>query len=384
MSSSSHDVEGALANQAKVARLENFHRHNGPLLALALLGLLAFIGWAMVFRIDEVARASGEVIASNRVQVIQAVDGGVLVQLMVREGDRVKPGQVLARLDQGRLNATVGEVEARLMSLNAKAIRLRAEVTSSSQEPQFPSTKRPAFRDMVEVDIDLAQQELLMVEALLKSGDVSGTEVLRAKRAVNEAQARWINRKNKFLEDARIELTKAEDEIAQNSQVLTRHQQERQDSIFTAQVAGIVKNIRVTTVGGVLRAGEEIMQIVPVDVDLIIEAKISPADIARVHPGLPSNIRFDPFDYTVYGSVAGKVTYVSADTLKKDTAHGEETSYRVHVSPSSTPVVSSNGKTLEILPGMTAQIDIRTGDRSLMDYLLKPLRKTLSEALGER
>ena len=156
------------------------------------------------------------------------------------------------------------------------------------------------------------------------------------------------------------------------------------DSSFIALVPGIVKNIRVTTVGGVLRAGEEIMQIIPVDDDLIIEAKVSPADIARVHEGLEATIRFDPFDYTIHGGVKGTVTYVSADTLKEDTPQGEEIYYRVHVSPTSLPVTTTTGRELEIMPGMTAEIDIRTGDRALMDFLLKPLRKTLSESFGER
>jgi len=399
-----HDEDDAA--QRRVANLENFHRRrHGFLLVILLMFLTGLILWANHFRIDEVARATGEVIATSRVQIIQSVDGGVISQLNVKEGDRVKPGQILARLDQTRVGATVSEVEARLFSLKAKTIRLRAEVTGGANEPVFASLPRFAFRELIEVEralflqrrvglqeelrtlqvaVDLAQKELGLVETLLKSGDVSGSELLRAQRAVNEADARLVNRKNKFLEDARIELAKAEDEMAQSEQVLTRRQQERQDSVFEAQVAGIVKNIRVTTVGGVLRAGEEIMQIVPVDDDLILEAKVSPADIARVRPGLEANIRFDPFDYTIYGGVTGKVIYVSADTLKKDTARGEEIHYRVHVVPSSNPVTTNTGKVLEILPGMTAQLDIRTGDRTLMDYLLKPLRRTLSEAFGER
>lgn len=391
--------------QDRVNRLENFHRRrHGLLLTFLLLGLAAFVAWAMVFRIDEVARARGEVIASSRVQVIQAVDGGVLAQMEVKEGDRVEPGQILARLDQTRVGATVGEVEARLFALKAKAVRLRAEVTGASALV-FPNVIREAFREQVDVEralfrqrrtgiqeeirtlqvaVDLAGKELNLIEQLLKSGDVSGTELLRVQRAVNEAEARLINRKNKFVEDASIELSKAEDEIAQNAQVLTRRMQERKDSVFTAQVTGIVKNVRVTTVGGVLRAGEEIMQIVPVGDDLIIEAKVSPADIARVRPGLEANIRFDPFDYTIFGSVTGKVIYVSADTLKENTPGGEEIYYRVHVSQATTPLITTTGKTLEILPGMTARVDIRTGDRTLMDYLLKPLRKTLLESFGER
>jgi adhesin transport system membrane fusion protein len=295
-------------------------------------------------------------------------------------------------------------LEARLFALKAKAIRLRAEVTGASTLV-FPKAIHRDFQEMVDVEralfeqrrtgiaeeirtlqvaVDLAAKELGLVEQLLKSGDVSGSELLRVQRAVNEAEARLANRKNKFLEDARIDLSKAEDEIAQNEKIFTRREQERQDSVFTAPVAGIVKNIRVTTLGGVLRAGEEIMQIVPLDDALIIEAKVSPADIARIRPNLHANIRFDPFDYTIFGSVAGKVIYISADTLKEEKPRGEEIYYRVHLAASSNPVTTTTGKVLEILPGMTTQVDIRTGDRTLMDYLLKPLRKTISESFGER
>lgn len=398
----SHD-EGA-TERAKLARLESYHRgRHGLWIGVLLLGLVGFIAWAMVFRIDEVARASGEVIASSRVQVIQAVDGGVLSELRVREGDRVKPGQVLARLDLTRIGAAVGEVQARLVALGAKAIRLRAEV--SGAEPDFRKLQRSGFNEQLEIERalfrqrkiglheelrtlqvaqDLARKKLSLVEELLKSGDVSGTELLNAQQAANDAEARLINRRNKFFEDARLELTKVEDEIAQSEQVLTRRDKERQDAVFISHVAGIVKNVRVTTVGGVLRAGEEIMQIVPVDDSLIIEAKVIPADIARVKPGLTANIRFDPFDYTLFGSVPGKVDYVSADTLKEDSARGKEIYYRVHVTPTAHPVTTSTGKVLAILPGMTAQVDIQTGERTLMDYLLKPLRKTLAESFGER
>ena len=400
----SQDEKGEAARK-RIERLESYHlRHYGWFLLSLLVGVVLFVAWAMVFRIDEVARAQGEVIASSRVQIIQAVDGGVLSKLLIKEGDKVVPGQILAELDQTRVGATVGETEARLFALKAKAARLRAEVTEAA-EPVFPQDKHEAFQELLHVEaalfrqrriglqeelrtlqvaVDLAGKEVRLVEQLLKSGDVSDSEVLRVERNLNEAEAKLISRRNKFFEDARIDLAKAEDEIGQNEQILTRRQQEQRDSVFVAQTDGIVKNIRVTTVGGVLRAGEEIMEIVPLDDALIVEAKVSPADIAQVRPGLDASIRLDPFDYTIFGSVPAKVIYVSADTLKEDTPKGEEIYYRVHVSPLTTPIRTTAHKLLEMLPGMTARIDIRTGDRSLMDVLLKPLRKTLSEALRER
>lgn len=400
-----NDEDDTQRMQARVERLENFHRRrNGWGLGLLLLGFGGFMAWAMVFRIDEVARARGEVIASSHVQVIQAVDGGVLAQLNVKEGDRVKPGEVLARLDLTRVGATVGETEARLFAIRVKAARLRAEVTGATA-PSFPEAPNKALGDQLVVEqalfmqrrqglreelrtlqvaLDLAKEKLVLVQQLKATGDASGSEMLAAQSTVNDAEARVINRRNKFLEDARVELARAEDDASQNGQVLTRREQERRDSVFTATVAGIVKNIRVTTVGGVLRAGEEIMQIVPLDDELIVEAKVSPTDIARVRTGLAANIRLDPFDYTIYGSVPAKVRYVSADTLKEQNNRGEDIYYRVHLVPLAYPVRTGSGKALELLPGMTAQVDIRTGDRTLLDFLLKPVRKTLSESFGER
>jgi adhesin transport system membrane fusion protein len=193
-----------------------------------------------------------------------------------------------------------------------------------------------------------------------------------------------INRKNKYYQEARVELAKTEDDIGQNEQIGTPRAQQLSDTVLKAPVSGIVKNVRITTQGGVLRAGEELLQIVPLDDVLIVETRIRPADIALLKPGLKATIRFDPFDYTVYGSVSGKVSYVSADTIKEEGKAGEVTYYRVHVSTTAKPVKTTTGRTLDILPGMTAQVDIRTGDRTVLEYLLKPLRKTLTESFGER
>lgn len=390
--------------QARIHKLQNSHRGRQGWLWMTALLMAIFVAWASWFRVDEVARATGEVIASSRVQIIQSVDGGVLEQLLVKEGDRVAPGQLLARLEQTRVGASVGEVEARLFALEARATRLRAEVIGEprltfspdllARSPETARVEEALFKQRqtglreelrtMRVAVSLAQKELRLVEQLYADGDASGSELLRVQRGLNEAEARLVNRRNQFLEEARLELAKAEDDMAQGAQTLTLRKQEQQDSMFTAMVPGIVKNIRVTTVGGVLRAGEELMQIIPVDDDLMIEAKVSTADIARVVPGLEATIRFDTFDYTIFGGVKGEVAYVSADSLKEETSRGMDIYYRVRIKPASYPVTSTTGREIDVLPGMTAQVDIRTGDRTVMDYLLKPLRKTLSESFGER
>ena len=391
-------------NQKSTARLENYYLRNYSLVLWGVLtGLVVFVLWASSFRLDQVARGTGEVIASSRVQIIQSVDGGVISNLYVKEGDSVIEGQVIATLDTTRIGAAVKEVDARLSALRAKAARLRAEILGNKtlvfaddllRFPEQIKVERALFEQKIttlaeelkalKIGVDLAREESELIKKLSASGDVNRTEVIRAARSLNDSEAKLLNRKNTYLEDAGAELAKAEDEIAQNVQVLTQRKQQLEDSIFKALLPGIVKNVRVTTIGGVLRAGEELMQIIPVGDELILEAKISPADIAQVRKGLNATIRFDPFDYTIYGGVIGEVVYVSADTLKEETGQGQEIYYRVHVSTKTNPVTTTSGKVLDILPGMTAQIDIKTSDRTVLNYLLKPLRKTLAESFGER
>ncbi len=378
----------------------------GPLWVIWILvaGLLALIAWAAVHRIDSVARASGTVIASSRVQVIQSVDGGVLEQLLVREGDKVVAGQKLAVLSQERAAASVNEIGARLAGLQAQEARLRAEVSEAKtirfpgdlakypettllQSELFEQRRRSLQEELrtLKVAVDLAQEEVKLVQGLSASGDISRSEAIRVERALNDANAALINRRNKFLQDARGDLAKAQDDIAQNSQIYSQRAEQLRATVFSAATDGVVKNVRVTTIGGVLRPGDELMQIVPANDTLIIEAKVLPADIARIRKDLEANIRFDAFDYTVYGAVAGKVIYVSADTLREDTRTGEQYFYRVHVAtPDRGGVITQTDRRLDIIPGMMAQVDIRTGDRSVLDYLFKPIRKTMTEAFGER
>lgn len=391
-------------NQKVAKRLENYYQRNYSLVLWVLFaGLIVFVVWASSFRIDQVARATGEVIASSRVQIIQSVDGGVISSLHVKEGDSVIAGQVIATLDTTRIGAAVKEIDARLSALRAKTTRLRAEITGGVmlvfaddllRFPEQIKVERALFKQKIttlaeelkalKIGVDLAREESELIKGLSVSGDVNRTEIIRAARSLNDSKAKLLNRKNTYLEDAGAELAKAEDEIAQNVQILTQRKQQLEDSVFKALLPGIVKNVRVTTIGGVLRAGEELMQIIPVGDELILEAKISPADIAQVRKGLNATIRFDPFDYTIYGGVMGEVVYVSADTLKEETGQGEEIFYRVHISTKTNPVTTTSGKVLEILPGMTAQVDIKTSDRTVLNYLLKPLRKTMAESFGER
>lgn len=379
------------------------HERPSKVLWVLVAAFFAILVWSYFYRIDQVVRGPGTFIATSRVQVIQAVDGGMITSLKVKEGDRVAQGQVLATLDDGRSLAAVRELDGRLAALYAKAARLRAEIAGAdfvkfpAAVEKFPEIIRvetalfnqrtSGFQEEMRtaaVAVSLAREDAQLVTNLASNGDVSRSDVIRAQKAVNEAEAMMINRRNKYLQEVGTDLTKAEDEIGQNEQVRAQRLQQLENTVLKASVPGIVKNMRLTTAGSVLRAGEELMQIVPVDDDIIVEVKVRPADIAQLRPGLPANIRVDPYDYTIYGAVAGKVSYVSADTLKEDTRAGEQVYYRVHVTTKGAPVVTQTGKEIEILPGMTSQVDIRIGDRTVLEYLLKPLRKTLTESFGER
>lgn len=397
------DIDSS-ANERRIDRLASFHRrHYSILLRTLLVALVVFLVWANSHVLDQVARAQGEVIASSRVQVIQVVDGGVLESLNVREGDRVAKGQVIASLEQGRIGASVAEIAVRLCALRAQRSRLVAEVTSkpmvtfdedsqcSSDQAQIEAALFEQRRDGLAAELDnlavavkLGREELELVRDLSLSGDVNRSEVIRTERALNEAEAKVVQRKNRFFEEANTALAKVEDEIAQNEQILKQRSEQLDAIVLKAPLAGIVKNVRVTTVGGVLRAGDELMQLIPVDDELIIEAKVAPTDIALVRTGMEAMLRFDPFDYTIFGGVIGTVRYVSPDTIKEESRQGEEIYYRVHVAIANSPVETTTGHPLEILPGMTAQVDIRTGERTVLAYLLKPLRKTLTTSLGER
>lgn len=397
------EATSATSQDRQINRLLGYHKRTTSYLVLPIaVAVFGFIYGSFYVEIDETARTTGEVIAESRVQIIQSVDGGVISEMLVSEGDQVQQGQILARLYDERIRAEVGEIQARLASLKLKAARLRAE-TFSEDMLSFPSEiaadfpvlanaeralfeqRKTGYQDELRIlnaAYDLAQREFEMVQSLIEQDDANEAELIRVQKAINDADAKIVTKKNQFFEEAQANLSRAEDEIAQNEQILTRRLQELKATEFRAMTNGIVKNISVTSLGGVLHAGEELMQIVPVDDKLIMEVKLVPTDIARVERGLPVTIRLDPFDYTIWGHLSGSVTYVSADTIKEESASGTETFYRAYVEMDSN--LTASGREIQVLPGMTGQVDIRTGTRTLYDFLMKPIRKTLSEAFSER
>lgn len=372
------------------------------ILWLTILILACFITWAYFAEIDEITRAPGTVIASSRTQLIQSQDGGVLEQLLVAEGDVVKAGDLLARIDRTRAEAGYLEIRAKVASLAAKLARLRAEVIES--DPVFPSDvneypelkqtqvallrkRRAALAGEIEslqAIRELAQDELDLNMPLLKTGDVSRTEIIRLQREVAKLNSEITNKKNANIQDVESELSTTLEELIAAKQSLVQRKSLLDQTELYSPMRGIVKNVGITTMGGVVKPGEVVMEIVPLEDDLVIEAKIKPGDIAFLPIGTVANVKIDAYDYTIYGDLPGKLIFVSADTLNENLHQDEEPYYRARVRTIGRSFSGAPDRVLDIQPGMTAMVEIKTGKRTVFNYLLKPVVKTLSESLGER
>ena len=385
---------------------------------LMVLGLCAFMVWANLFELDQTVRSSGQVIASARNQIIQAADGGVLTHLMVSEGEHVRAGQIVAQLETIRSEASFQEVNGKLLALQAALIRAQAE--SSEQELKFDAKfdpqqkfklgqqqiylqKKQSLEDdltLLRAGLKLSEEELNISQQLFKSGDLSQVEVMKAQRQVHDSQGRINSLRNKYLQDAKQDVIRLEDEISSNRYKLHERQSLLDHSTLTTPVAGIVKILRINTVGGVLRAGDELMHISPTESAQVIEAKINPSDIGELEIGMPVNIKLDAFDDSVDGMLQGTLSYISSDTLSEAGPGGStQTYYRIQVAldtaqathpsklDSTRPLAAGPVQRLNMTnlkPGMTATLDIRTRTRTVMHYLTKPVQKAFSGALHER
>jgi len=367
--------------------------------ALTVAGFLIWSNWA---ELDQITRSTGQVIASSRNQVIQSPDGGVLAALPVHEGAQVKRGELLVRFDKTRFEAGYLESAAKAAALKATVARLNAEIFGGV--PKFPPEldKYPEFRitqlalfnkrqSAVSEEISALEQsqaliklELEMNLPMVKTGDVSRAEILKLQRQSAEIQGQITNRRNKYLQDIQADLAKAQEDLAGVMQILAQRKEQLDYTEIRSPMDGVVRNVRLTTLGGVAKPGEEIMQIVPLNDDMIIEAKVKPADIAFVRPGLPATVKLDAYDYTLYGALKGEVIYISADTLNEEVRGTDQPYYRVQIKTGTLNLVSKSNQRIDIQPGMTATVEIKTGSNTVWRYLTKPITKTISESLGER
>ena len=364
------------------------------------IGLLSLLIWAWLFKLEEVSTGIGKVIPSSKEQVVQSLEGGILTKLYVHEGQIVQEGQVLAQLDPTRFASNVGESASLLLASQATAARLRAEVNGTSLK--FPSEVLKE-RDLVEEEtalyhsrrsnleeslsglqqaLILVEEELQMTEPLVAKGAASEVEVLRLKRQATDLRNQMNDVRNQYLVKAREELAKANTDIDTQLQVVKGKSDSLNRTLFKSPVRGIIKEIDVMTIGGVISQNGKLMTIVPLDEQLLVEARISPRDIAFIHPGQDALVKITAYDYSIYGGLKGKVSIISPDTLR-DEVKQDQFYYRVYIRTDSGKLMNKAGKQFSITPGMVATVDIKTGEKTILDYLIKPFNKA-QEALRER
>ena len=406
----------------------------------SMLGLLVvMLVWAALATVDEVARGQGRVIPSSHVQIVQSLDGGIVSGILVQEGNIVEKGQLLLRIDPTRFASSLQENESQVVALQAKAARLRAIaedrpfVLPDGLEVAFPElaeAERSLYlarrqelqsgvgialqqleqrtQEMNEVisrrnqaaeSFTLTQRELTMTRELSGSGAVSDVEILRLQRdaarfrgerdtanaqisrlesAINEARRKRQETELTFRNQARMELSETMGKL-QGLQAGTSALQDKVDRTeVRAPMHGTIKRLLVTTVGGVVQPGKDLIEIVPLNDNLLLEARIQPRDIAFLRPGQKAVVRFTAYDFSIYGGLDATLEHIAADTVSDDKGNAF---YVVHVRTHQSWVGSDRQPSL---PGMVADVDILTGKRSVLSYLLKPMLRARNYALSER
>lgn len=366
-----------------------------------VLVLLVFVAWAAWAQLEEVTTGSGKVIPTSREQVIQSLEAGVLAEIMVSEGDTVEADQPLLRIDDVRQGASVKEGQSKVDALLAAAARLRAESQGGAlvfpaevqrRAPELIRNERDTFearRRSLDASLGaqqqalrLAQEELRITEPMAAGGYVSDVEVLRIKRTLAEAKGRISELSGKFRAEAAAELARVESELAGQRAGLTSREDTFRRTVLRAPKRGVVKNIRINTLGGVIQPGQDLLEIIPMDDSLLIETRIRPSDIAFLRPGMEAIVKVTAYDSAVYGWLPAKLVQISPDTLR-DEVRREETYYRALVRTDAAALKTPDGKSLPIIPGMLAQVDIKTGQKSVLSYVFKPVLRA-KEALRER
>ena len=363
--------------------------------------LIPFLTWASIAKLEQISRAKGIVIATAKKQEIQSANDGVIEEIFVVEGQSVKKDEAIAKLDQSQFQASYESIKSKVAALESTISRLKAEVFKkemrftplSIEYPDFMSSQQELFKRRQEAlndeigvlqnSLDLARDELNLNIPLVKTGDIGTIELIKLKRQVADIEGQIVNRKNKYFQESQAELTKYEEELSSQKQELADKTVTLGRAEIVSPMDAIVNNILITTKGAKVRAGDVIMQLVPVD-ELVIEAKLSPSEISFVKVGQKASVKLDAYDFSIFGGFEGKVKHISSDTLVEKTNKGDEFFFRVLISIDGREMISKVGKKVIVTPGMTGQIDIITGERTVLTYLAKPVIKTLNEAFTER
>ncbi|GGA71870.1 type I secretion system protein [Nitratireductor aestuarii] len=375
-------------------------RRTHQFIALVTALFATAVAWSWFAELDEVSTGSGKVVPSRQEQVIQSLEGGVLAQLYVRENEVVEPGQVLAQLDQTMSESSVEESAARYRAALASVARLTAEVNGG--RPQFPSylddypdlvaaetelfeARRKALEEetwLLDQSIELVGSELAINQKLTTSGAASNVEVIRLKRQLVELQLKQAETQSNYVVRAREELAKASAEVSSLSSVVRGRSDTLSRLTLRSPVRGVVQNIEVNTIGGVVPPNGKLMGIIPIDDQLIVEARVSPRDIAYIHPGQKASVKITAYDYAVFGDLDGEVRSISPDTMQDET-NPQVYYYRVFIETATDALENKAGERFSIVPGMVATVDIHTGSKTVFEYLVKPFNKA-GEALRER
>lgn len=382
-------------------------RSRGSLFVIMLstLAVVGFFAWAAWAELDQITRARGQVIPTGRVQAVQAATDGTVRAILVKEGDRVTKGQLLVQLDQVSSGAAVQEGRARVAALKATMARIEAELFNKplafppevAAFPEVEANQRMLLgrrRQALNADVAalgsqlaLARQEYELNRPLVGSGDIARAELLRLQRNVSDISGQIASRRSRYLAELQTEFAQTQEQLTTAEQALTQRSDQFNNSELRAPASGVVSNLRISTVGAVLRPGDEVMQVIPAAARLIVEAHLSPAEIAFVRPGQEASLKFDAYDSSVYGSAKGRVIFVSPDTATttRPDGSGQESFYRVQLAVDTSGMrPKTAGERIAIQPGMTATAEIKTGSTTVFRYLTKPILKTTGEAMGER
>lgn len=433
------------ANAALDTYMELFDgpdRRSHLLLWTVLAFIVVAIIWAKMAILDEVTHANGKVIPSRQVQIIQNLEGGIVRDILVQEGQLVEVGQVMMHIDDTRFASSFRESVVKQATLEANVARLTALAEGKQMQlpkdliAKHPNIANNAFalykaqknemdskiaslqdqvqqkqQEIIELNSRIKQlskshglvvKELKMTKPLIKEGAVSEVEVLRLEREANDlagelnmaklsvprAEAALNEAKNKIRETvssaqsaAHDELNNAKAELSQLQEGMPALEDRMVRTMVRSPVKGVVKQININTIGGVIQPGMDILEIVPVDDSLLVEARVDPKDIGFIKPGENAMVKFTAYDFTIYGGLKGNVEYISSDSIKDE--EGKKTFYEIRVRTQKNYIGKGNKK-LEIMPGMQASVDIITGRKSVLDYILKPVLKTKQNALTER
>lgn len=394
-----------LVNDLNAAMQEETHYGLwlGVLLITSLM--IVFIYWAYNSELEEVTVGQGSVIPSSRQQMVQSLDGGILKSLEVREGQSVKRGDVLVTLDDTRYSAILAESEAKMLNLEAMTARYSAEAYGTPL--QFPDNVSEELRNRETIAYkarkkaleetlsglhkskQILDEQIRRTAAMVQRGVSSEIELLRMQQQSTDITLKINETQNKYTTDANDNLVRTAAELAQARENVAKNADPVARAVIYSPVDGIVNNIKFNTIGGVIRAGEDIMEIVPIGENLLVQAYIRPQDVAFIRPGQEAVVKLSAYDYSVYGGLEGIVTLISPDTLQDDrrpsqlNLNANESYYRVLVETNDSKLTDRNGEPLEIIPGMVATVDIKTGKKSVFDYLTRPVTR-MKQAFRER